>query len=79
MKVKDVICKAMRLVLKGETADKFSAGTTLDSEEQNAVNQLIRAYNLVLKEVATDHLQMISTLSSNASRRLMRAWPIGRT
>ena len=61
MKVKDVIINAARLVLKDETADKYAADESLDSEEEKAIKQLIRAYNLVLKEVATDYLPLTLT------------------
>lgn len=58
MKVKNVVAGAARLILRGELADKIENGTTLTTEEQNEVNQLIRAYNLTLNEVATEYLSL---------------------
>ncbi len=58
MKVKEVILNVMRLVSNDKTADDYADGRTLDDEEKKSVNQLLRAYNLVLKEIATDYLPL---------------------
>lgn len=60
MKVSDVVIGAARLVLNGTTVDKIIAGSQLTSEETNALNQLVRAYNTVLKEVAIEYSYLVS-------------------
>ena len=54
MKVKDVVILTCLFIGEKELATKLEDNTTLNDREQERVDTLVRCYNLVNQEIASD-------------------------
>ncbi len=60
MLVKQIIASSAKLLLFDALADKITNGNALSDDEKITLNGLLRAYNLVLNEVATEYLDLLA-------------------
>lgn len=61
MKVKDVVILTCLFIGEKELATKLEDNTTLNDREQERVDTLVRCYNLVNQEIASDYLPFLYT------------------
>lgn len=66
MTVKSVICAALRIIGRADTADKVEVSGTLEGEEQEVVNTLLCCYNAVEDEIARRFVPLVFKQSQQA-------------
>ena len=61
MKVKDLVIYTSLFIGEKELASKLESNTSLTEREQERVDTLVRCYNLVNQEIASDYLPFLYT------------------
>ncbi len=61
MKVKQVICQALRLAARGDVADKIEANSSLNDEQKNLRRVFLTYLNAVLDELARGYFPLDKT------------------